>query len=116
MSFCRTWSSSDCPAALGILLEPLIAMQPVPEHGEKKCRNESGYERKNDESGGGGRAKRLDHECRLNKVHPEQEVDQGLRPAKRNQQRPEKMAAAEQRAKGHACLERIYHHQIPPIR
>ena len=84
-------------------------MQFVPEDGEEKRDDETGYGWKNDESGGRRQAEWPDHENRLNKVHPEYKIDQRLRPAKGNQQRPANMLAAKQRAKGHAGFEWIDH-------
>jgi len=92
-----------------VLLEPLIAMQYVPEQGEEKRANEPGDGCKNNERGGSCQIEWPDHKNRLNKVHPEHKIDQRLRPAKSNQNGPANMVAAEQRAKGDTSLEWIDH-------
>ena len=84
-------------------------MQLVPKHAEKKPDDETSHGRKDDENGGSKQAKWPDHKNRLNKVHPEYEVDQGLRPAKNNQESPAKMGSAEQRPKSHTGFEGIGH-------
>ena len=84
-------------------------MQFVPEHRKEKRDDEAGHGCTNDESGGGWQIEWPDHKNRLNKVHPEYELDQRLGPAKGNQQGPAKMVATEQRAKGDTGLEWIDH-------
>jgi hypothetical protein len=70
-------------------------MQLVPQHAEKKSDDETGHGRKDDENGGSQQAKWPDYKNWLNKVHPEYKVDQGLRPAKSNQESPAEMGCAE---------------------
>ena len=57
------------------LLKTLIVMQLIPEQAEKKC-DESNHSSDDDENGGYGKAKWLDHINRSNEMHPEHKIDQ----------------------------------------
>ena len=93
------------------LLKPLIVMQLIPEQAEKKSDGESNHRSDDDENGGYGKAKWLDHINRSNEMHPEHKIDQRLGPTNSNQERPAKMPDAKQRSKGHTDLNWIDHLQ-----
>jgi hypothetical protein len=50
-------------------------------------------------------------------VHPENEIDNRLRPAERDKYHPDDVPSAKQRSKDEPCLVRVerFHKMIPPL-
>jgi hypothetical protein len=73
-------------------------MQFVPNDPADKAEDVSSERRDNNERKRCQRIERLDDINRLDHVRPENEINQRLRPVKQNQEHPEQMPSADQRA------------------
>ena len=84
-------------------------MQPVPDHRAEKTKDISDETRDRDERNGRRWIEWLDEVHRLDHVRPENEIEDRLRPAKQNENRPNEMPPADQCADHQANLVGISH-------
>jgi hypothetical protein len=84
-------------------------MQSVPNKRAQKTEDVSNHGRNPDERDGSQGIERFDHVDRLDHVRPENEIDERLCPAEQNQECPEEMPPADQRADHQPNLVGINH-------
>jgi len=75
-----------------------LPVQSVPDNRAHEAENVSDHPRNHDKCDRSERIEWLNEVNRLNHVRPENEIDDWLRPPDRNQERPEQVPAADQRA------------------
>jgi hypothetical protein len=84
-------------------------MQSIPNKRAQETEDVSNHGRNPDERDGSQGIERFDHVDRLDHVRPENEIDERLRPAEQNQECPEQMPPADQRAGDEPNFVRISH-------
>jgi hypothetical protein len=84
-------------------------MQSVPNHRADKAKDVSDHGRHHDKSNRSHWIKWFNEVNRLDHVRPENEIEDGLRPAKQNENRPNEMPSADQRADHQPNLVGISH-------
>jgi hypothetical protein len=72
-----------------------LSMQLLPNDRAKETEDVSNRGRNQNERNRCQKIERLDHIDRLDHVRPENEIDDRLRPAEKNQERPEEMPSAD---------------------